>query len=350
METQESSVAGGVFILHKFVHGQHHYQVEKVMKHKMCCGHTSFVRKGDKLLQINGISLHSLPPEVFTQLLTESSPVLTVHQPHINTPEEKYPKLGEIHPFSKEHTFMRFSLEMKRGDTLENEGGTDSGVLEDEGPHDGSQSCLLDSLLMVAMRSTRFSIIVGRGCDKGKVCQDQSCTDCHMNVVIDAKSSKISQVLREINFLQEKTLENIFIQSLMYDKYIRRRSRRAQMSSNSMSNSAKITIYYYKSDCVDGEFSFSILHKHTYYITKSTIYISLPITLTNCEKCKLKNISTKNKDIFAFVFYMKASQPDTRHFESANCAGWYLHAKEEEVGVEPLIKEDESFFFLIEKG
>ncbi|XP_018584753.1 uncharacterized protein LOC108920476 [Scleropages formosus] len=354
METEESPVTGGVSILHSFAHGQHHYQVEKVVKHKMGWGHGSFVRRGDKLLQINGISLQNLPPEAFAQMLTENAPILTVHQSHINTTEEKYLKTTEIYPFSKEHTVLCFSMEMKKMDALEDEGGKDRGTSEDEVPRNGSQSCLLENLLLVTMTKTRFSIIAGRGCDKGKLCQDQSCKDCHLDVVMEAKSCKITQVLQEIHFLQEKALENIFIHSLMSDKCIQNRFRNARMSSRCMSNSAKITIYYYKSDIVDGEFKgvpVVLNFSGTDCFLKCTDSDGKAVlSIENCEKSKLRSISTKDKDILAFVFYMKASQPDARHFESANCPGWCLSAKKEEVGVEPFIKEDESFFFLIRKG
>uniref|UniRef100_A0A8C9RM13 Interleukin-1 n=1 Tax=Scleropages formosus TaxID=113540 RepID=A0A8C9RM13_SCLFO len=343
----ESPVTGGVSILHSFAHGQHHYQVEKVVKHKMGWGHGSFVRRGDKLLQINGISLQNLPPEAFAQMLTENAPILVSARG----------RSSKIYPFSKEHTVLCFSMEMKKMDALEDEGGKDRGTSEDEVPRNGSQSCLLENLLLVTMTKTRFSIIAGRGCDKGKLCQDQSCKDCHLDVVMEAKSCKITQgelrvsLLQEIHFLQEKALENIFIHSLMSDKCIQNRFRNARMSSRS-----KITIYYYKSDIVDGEFkgvpvvlNFSGTDCFL-KCTDSDGKAVLSIEVRNCEKSKLRSISTKDKDILAFVFYMKASQPDARHFESANCPGWCLSAKKEEVGVEPFIKEDESFFFLIRKG
>ncbi|KPP70803.1 hypothetical protein Z043_110336 [Scleropages formosus] len=243
-------------------------------------------------------------------MLTENAPILTVHQSHINTTEEKYLKTTEIYPFSKEHTVLCFSMEMKKMDALEDEGGKDRGTSEDEVPRNGSQSCLLENLLLVTMTKTRFSIIAGRGCDKGKLCQDQSCKDCHLDVVMEAKSCKITQ--------------------------------------------AKITIYYYKSDIVDGEFKgvpVVLNFSGTDCFLKCTDSDGKAVlSIENCEKSKLRSISTKDKDILAFVFYMKASQPDARHFESANCPGWCLSAKKEEVGVEPFIKEDESFFFLIRKG
>ncbi|XP_048835431.1 uncharacterized protein LOC125710137 isoform X2 [Brienomyrus brachyistius] len=248
MERKDTSVTGGVLIQHTFQQGEHHYEIEKVVKNKMTHGRISFLSKGDMLLKINDMDLRDLPPELFAELLAESSPRLTVYQPHKNAPKEKCLENGGFRAFSKENKVLSFNLDLSRE--------ADPDDVTKENFHEAAKpESQLDKLLLVTMISTSFSVITGRGCDKEGLCQDKFCTECNQNdVIMEAKSSNITQVLGEITFIQEKVQDNIFIQSLMYEKYIQNRQRLARMSSNCMTNSVNITIYLYKTTCIKGEY------------------------------------------------------------------------------------------------
>ncbi|XP_023679667.1 uncharacterized protein [Paramormyrops kingsleyae] len=249
MEKKDTPVTGGAVIQHTFQQGEHHYDIKKVVKNKMTNRRKSFLSKGDKLLKINDMDLRDLPPELFAELLAESSPRLTVYQPHKDAPKEKCPEnSGGFQAFSKEDTVLSFSLDLSR------EADPDD-VTKDDFHEAAKPESQLDELLLVTMLSTSFSVITGRGCDKEGLCQDTFCTECNLNdVIMEAKSSNITQVLRELKFIQEKVQDNIFIQSLMYEKYIQNRQRFARMSSNCMTNSVNITIYFYKTTCIEGEY------------------------------------------------------------------------------------------------
>ncbi|XP_036401909.1 interleukin-1 family member A [Megalops cyprinoides] len=365
MEIKDNPIKGGVSIIHKVLQEKHHYEVAHVMKFKKDYKSGPFVRKGDKILKINGQDLEDLTPEAFAELLAEASPMLTVHSPGMDAPEDKCLEGSGLQPFSKEQIILNFSLEMRREEELEEEGGgDDSGTSGREETPGGGDDCLfddtcseMDDLLLVSMMRTTISIIRGRGCDAGSPCTDCGGTGCNLNeVVMVAESSKITLVSRgTANFLREKVQENILIQSLMNDMYIQQKRSRSTpaMARQSQSNSTKITIYYYKSDCVDGDFRGAPVVLN---FTGTDCFLKCyhqggraTLTVENCEKQRLKNISNGDKDTWPFVFYMKATRDNIRRFESANCTGWYIHAKNTEVKVDNLTDQDESFLFIIRK-
>ncbi|KAJ8351845.1 hypothetical protein SKAU_G00233210 [Synaphobranchus kaupii] len=361
MDAKVNSVNGGVSILHKVLQGKHQYEVDHLVKYKR--GHVAepFLRKGDKLLKINGHDLENLTPETFAEMLTKGSPMLTVHQSSRETPQEKCEEQRGMYPFNKEQTIMQLSLEMRRGEELEEEqeengGEDDSGQPNGEKEHSegGNQSHLgeLDDLLLVSMTKTSISIVKGRGCNADSPCDDCGGTGCNFSdVVMVAESTKLTLVSRGItNFLQERVRDNILIKSLVHDMYIYNRDRTATMSRHSQSN-AEISIYYYKSDCVDGEFLGAPVVLN-FTGTESFLKCNnqddkVILSIESCDKKNLKHITTGDQVTWPFVFYMKGG--DKRRFESANCPGWFINSKNENVAVKHCSAEDETFLFIIRK-
>ncbi|XP_066561938.1 uncharacterized protein LOC136750781 [Amia ocellicauda] len=354
---QDTFMNGGICILHKTENGKHHYEVENVVRYTEDKINASFVRNGDKLLMINGSNLEDLPPEAFAKLLSEGSVSLTVHQQSRTRREETSEGEMFMKPYFKEDMFLKISLEMENknsteeGETLSeqegNPGEDDDCCLGEESP-----DCDVQNLLLVSMRRTSISVMVGRGCENlpGPPCRD--CTTCTMNeVVVVSESSKVKLVSRgPCNLLQDKVQDNIIIQSIFYDHYIQKWSNIPVIRPSR--NAASMTLYYYKSDVVDGEFKGTPV---TLNFTSSNCFLKCSIErgkvtlrIDTCEKEKLKKISSGNPETWPFVFYMKASGENSRSFESANCPGWFIKDKGERVVVSPNTK-DGHFFIVIKK-
>ncbi|KAM9397284.1 uncharacterized protein ACWYII_032624 isoform 4-T4 [Salvelinus alpinus] len=318
MDIKDSPVKGGISILHTEEDGKHRYEVEKILKFKN--GGGAFAREGDKLLTINGVALQDLSPEAFARILTEGNPMLTVHQASRAPPPETCPEEAEaraLHPFSKETTMLSFSLEMRREDDLDDLDDLESDSYrpmedlteEDVNKADGE----VDDLFLVAMTNTRISVVRGRGCGDGSSCHNCGKSDCNFNeVVMVAESSKV-------------TLE-------------------------------KITIYHYKSDCVDGEFRGVPVVLN---FTSSNCFLKcvkdgerVSLCVEACDQHRLKSIRKDDEEIQAFVFYMKAEMSKQRRFESAYCQGWFIHTSNEtkvDLGKPQGLTGDQSFFFVIHK-
>ncbi|KAI1898031.1 hypothetical protein AGOR_G00068130 [Albula goreensis] len=196
MSAKDTPVKGGVSILHQQVEGKHQYEVDHVVKYKKGWLSSGFVRKGDKLLKINGQNLEDVTPEVFAELLTTASPMLTVHQAAAKEKKKKCADRGGLYPFNKEKTCMRFSLEMMQEQQLdENGGGHHRG--NSGGGDKGRPDCSggLDDLLLISMRRASISIVKGRGCNPGSPCHDCVGAGCNFNdVVMVAESSQVTLV------------------------------------------------------------------------------------------------------------------------------------------------------------
>ncbi|XP_064183167.1 interleukin-1 family member A isoform X1 [Anguilla rostrata] len=361
MDAKVNSVNGGVSILHKVVQGKHHYEVDRVVK----IDHVAepYLRNRDKLLKINGQDLENLSPETFAELLTKGSPMLTVHQSSQDTPQEKCEVQQGMYPFSKEETVMHLSLEMRQEEELEEEHEEKGGENDrrhpngkKERPEEGneSHSSELDGILLVSMTNTSISIIEGRGCTAESPCHDCGGTECNFSdVVVVAQSTKLTLVSREIaNFLQERVRDSILIRGLVHDMYINNRDKTAAMSSPPSSD-AEISIYFYKSDSVGGEYPGCPVVLN---FTRTDNFLKCNkqddkavLSIESCDKRKLKHIIRGDKETWPFVFYMKANRDNTRRFESANCRGWFIHSQNENVGVKCQESKDETFLFIIQK-
>ncbi|XP_041730570.1 uncharacterized protein LOC121562340 isoform X1 [Coregonus clupeaformis] len=367
MEIKDSPVKGGISILHTEENGKHHYEVEKVLKFKKeGQGGGAFARKGDKLLMINGVNLQDLSPKAFVKILTEGNPMLTVHQasraPHPERCPEEGPGAGAgagaLHPVSKESTMLSFSLEMKREDDL-GDLESDSYRPKEDLPEEEVNEVdgEVDDLFLVAMTNTRISVVRGRGCSAGSSCHNCGKSDCNFNeVVMVAESSKVTLVSRGMGNLENvKQLDNIFIENYFYHTYLRRKPTRRMQSIPSLSTTPeKITIYHYKSDCVDGEFRGVPVVLN---FTSSNCFLKcvkdgerVSLCVEACDKHRLKSIRKDDEEIQPFVFHMKAEMSRQRRFESAYCQGWFIHTSNEtkvDLGKPQGMTGDQSFFFVI---
>ncbi|XP_038843200.1 uncharacterized protein LOC120042432 isoform X2 [Salvelinus namaycush] len=366
MDIKDSPVKGGISILHTEEDGKHHYEVEKILKFKngggafARCVVLLFLREGDKLLTINGVALQDLSPEAFARILTEGNPMLTVHQASRAPPPERCPEGAEaraLHPVSKETTMLSFSLEMRREDDLDDLESDSYRPMEDLTEEDDNKADdEVDGVFLVAMTNTRISVVRGRGCGDGSSCHNCGKSDCNFNeVVMVAESSKVTLVSRGMGNLEKvQQLDNIFIENYLYHMYLRRKLTRKMWSIPSLSATPeKITIYHYKSDCVDGEFRGVPVVLN---FTSSNCFLKcvkdgerVSLCVESCDQHRLKSIRKDDEEIQAFVFYMKAEMSKQR-FESAYCQGWFIHTSTETkvvLGKPQGMTGDQSFFFVV---
>lgn len=166
-----------------------------------------FLRRGDKLIQINGLNLQDLTPEELTEILAEGSPQLVswwasqrfitshawnysllygeklplllhkitltdqfltllqkVHKASKKKkkkqPEQAFPAEDILHPMSKESTLLSFYMEMRREEHLE-ENHVRQG--EEERTEENRENGEGGELLIVSMKKTRVSVLTGRG-------------------------------------------------------------------------------------------------------------------------------------------------------------------------------------------
>ncbi|XP_031414740.1 uncharacterized protein cltrn [Clupea harengus] len=337
---EDLPVNGGVTILHTSIgNGKHHYEVETFLKDQKA-KNGFCMRRGDTLLKINGLDLQDLSPEMFAEKLSEASPMLTVHQSSPEHPVDIQCKPGDLSPFKKEDTVLSFCLNMSRDE--ECHGGEEVEVYDDGDQDDGF-------LLLVEMLDTSMSVVRGRGCEHGKTCKDCGGTDCNLDEVV-MMSKKVSLVSKEIpDFLHDKVQENMALESLMTHMFVNPSGNQTTLKPKL----AKITIYYYQSDHVDGRFkgvpvvlNFSGTDKFLRCCRHPDCQ-EATVSVMPYEKSKLKCISKEDDESFPFVFYMKEEQSKERIFESAHCENWFIHSTENRLMLKPQKQLDDSFYFLI---
>uniref|UniRef100_A0AAY4C6J1 Interleukin-1 n=1 Tax=Denticeps clupeoides TaxID=299321 RepID=A0AAY4C6J1_9TELE len=344
------SVTGGAAITHRSKNGKHYYEVEAVLKNNHTTkGH--FLRKGDKLLQINGVGLDDLAPEGFVQLLEKGSPLLTIHQHSKDPFSGPNQKPGELCVFKKQHTVLTIFLEMSNNpdercleDFLEN--GIEADCEQDD----------LNNMLLVTMVNTSVSVLKSRNCDHGEKCKECNGRKCSIDDMF-LSSSNVTLVSRGIsNFLRDKIQENLAIESLFNHEFLNFKGERARLRAKR----AKITLYYYQSDNVDGkEFKGSPVVLN---FTGTELFLkcskngdNVLLSVVTCEKKKLKWVSKDDSESLQFLFYLKSNSSCEYHFESASYPGWFFHTADTKLkmavpGQEGLPKErDDSFVFLIRK-
>ncbi|KAF7212353.1 interleukin-1 family member A [Nothobranchius furzeri] len=355
MDMKDSLVNGGVIITHQIREGKHHYEVEKVMKYKKESGRKMFVRRGDKLMEINGVDLQDLTPEEFAQRISEGIPMLTVHKPERKKGEAEPQLPGEetLQPYSKEPITLNFSWEMTREEDIEEENQTSAngGASRDESHMEEGD------LLVVRMTNTSISVVSGRGCEVGTPCKGCQGTGCIFNdIIVVSEYSTVTLVPRggggDATFRQEK-MADVLVQNVSTYRYLR-----GSCSENilySSPNPERITIYYYKSSAMDKFFRGMPVVLN---ITGSNCFLrcckngtKVFLQLETCEKQKLMQISKRDEGTYSFVFYMKSDRTKQRKFESALFKGWFIHIVNTdmvEMG-ETDRGGDSSFLFIIQK-
>ncbi|CAJ1049467.1 uncharacterized protein LOC109987033 [Xyrichtys novacula] len=367
MDHTGSLVKGGVFIVHQNHEGKHQYKVENVMKGRK--GEKMFVRRGDKLMQINGMDLHDLTPEELAQMLAEGNPKLTVHKAEVmkERAQQSLPAEDTIHPVSKENIVLSFCMKMRREEDLDLD-ENDMGLGGEESRNESTEDevCQTDNgengeerdLLVVTMVKTTISVVAGRGCDMSRPCggcQGSGCT--YDDVVVVSESSEVVLVARGGGqgggcFKQEKQ-SNYTVRHAASHQYLRGLC--IQNSVYTSPNPENITIYSYKSTCFSW---FSKGKPVVLNFTGSNCFLrccmegeQVLLRVEPCEKQRLKQISKNDEGTLSFVFFMKSNSSHLK-FESALHRGWFIQViNTQSVGMATLDggSEEHSFYFIIQK-
>ncbi|XP_033842803.1 interleukin-1 family member A [Periophthalmus magnuspinnatus] len=328
---EDLPVGGGVFIVHQETEGKHQYEVKSVIKNRTKPQEKFFLRTGDRLMMVNNTEIQDVPPEQLAEILTQGSPMLTVHKTiRKKEPVEEKPSDGDVLvPCSKEKRLLWFNQEMRRKDDQEQNEVLPKGEGEEEVCTEEAEE---SDLLVVSMKNTTISVMTGRSCDSTEPCPECSHKEClYDDVVMVAESSSITRVPggsgsfrhQKCNEVKvENVTSRLFLNSLCHEKQV-------YMSPHP----DLITIYYYKSDRygpssevklrgmpVVLNFSGSNCFLKCSQDEENRVQLCVEI----CEKQKLKNISRRDRQALAFVFYMKSERTGETTFESALHTGWFI--------------------------
>uniref|UniRef100_A0A3Q0R7A7 Interleukin-1 beta n=1 Tax=Amphilophus citrinellus TaxID=61819 RepID=A0A3Q0R7A7_AMPCI len=332
--------------------GKHQYEVENVVNYKKQAGGKPFVRKGDKLLQVNGMDLKDLTPKDLATALAEGNPMLTVHKPAKEqdcTPSLTPPTEDSLQPVSKESTILNFGWEMTREDDSEENEVEQQGEkkeTEDKEEDICPEKTEENEMFIVEMTKTSISLVRGRGCDE---------MGCTLNdIIMVSESSTVTLVPRgSTSFRQEKFL-NVLVEHVATHLYLRGVCSQSVIYASP--NPEKITIYYYKSNGIRwGSTGVPVVLN----LTDSNCFLrcckqadTMLLKLETCEKERLKQISKSDESTLSFVFYMRGDAVKRRKFESALHRGWYINViNTDSVGMAALDghAEPQSFVFIIQK-
>ncbi|XP_072117017.1 uncharacterized protein [Mobula birostris] len=357
---------GGAVIQHKIVDGRHHYKIREVLQ---CKGTSSPFRRGDHLLQVNEKDASEFPPETLVELLRETSTLMTLHRPN-NKAESAEPgdAAGVVYwPYDRQKAELQFSLDMVPLENLaaahsnhtmlpSDVGGSDTIYSHPEipfkspniplprnaGEENGGLVCDKDEAraLLVALNHVTVSIVRARGPhgSSESVCMVCKKKECEIHTV-----SISSEVKSEVYHLEEELSSNEccgmilkvmnsdcpFLIHNERDQYLRPGSNRKRIVlSRQNSESAQVTIFYYKSNKIP------------------TIYCGMPVVLkfskTNCflmcqregsnvvlriQECTSESLKwiPEGSPQWCFIFYMKEQQDGTLSFESARFPGWFIN-------------------------
>ncbi|XP_054900791.1 uncharacterized protein LOC129369429 isoform X2 [Poeciliopsis prolifica] len=352
MNMDGSTVKGSVLIRHQLHEGKHHYEVGEVVKYKNQTGRKMFIRRGDKLMEINGVDLQDLEPEELAKTISEGNPLLSVQKREIEPEKEEQLPLDEdtLQPYDKESTVLSFSWELTREEDAEEgekNGTTDSeeNVCQDVCKENGESR----DLLVIHMTNTSITVVGTRGCSE---CEETGCTV--NDIVMVAESSTVTLVPRgDVSFRQEKLVE-VLIKHVPTHRYLRTIC--SEKTVTSSPNPEKITIYYYKSNAMDKKFRGIAVVLN---LTGSNCFLRcykegdrVLLQTETCEKQRLRQISKNDECTFSFVFYMMSDRTKQRKFESALHKGWFIHiANSDLVEMAETDGEsgDSSFLFIIQK-
>nr|BAM66992.1 interleukin 1 beta like 2 [Paralichthys olivaceus] len=354
MDQTDSSVNGGVLIVHQVHEGKHQYEVENVYKKQI--GKKMFVRRGDRLMQINGVDLQDLPPEQLAEMLAEGNPMLLVHKQSNKKEHEELPSSDDntLYAVSKESKMLSFCMEMRREE--ENEVVEESEEVcpgKDAGQGEDMENGEEKDMLIVTMTKTSISIVTGRGCGIESSCEGCNGKGCNFNdVVIVSESSTVSLVPRGgNNFCQVQTM-NASIKHVATHNYIRTLC--SQKSLYASSSPENMTIYYYKST---GSFKgmpvvLNITGSNCFLrCTKEGERVFLEVEM--CEKPTLRRISMNDESKLSFLFYMSSDRTAYTKFESALHLGWFIQIvnPDSAVRMETMdgCEQDHTFVFIIQQ-
>ncbi|XP_061526763.1 interleukin-1 family member A isoform X1 [Phycodurus eques] len=333
MDVADSLVNGSVLIVHQLHEGKHQYEVENVVKPRHSSGGKQIIRRGDKLVQINGTDLQDLRPEEVAQAIAEGQPMLTVHKSRSKKDynEQSCSMQDCLQPVSKEVTVLQFSMEMVREENLQQSGSDLGGDAEENGgaeddicPAEDETNKLESDLLVVTMTETSFSVLRGRGCDAESACGGCHGTGCTLNdIVMVAKTSTVTLVSRGGGTFKQIKMLNTPVEHVASHKYLRGLC--SQKTLYVSPQPEKMTIYYYKSTCLDHHYPVVLNFTDSDCFLKcSKKAEQVLLQVEAVDKKKLKSISMNDETTLSFVFYMKTDSTKQRKFESALYRGWYI--------------------------
>ncbi|XP_024151550.1 interleukin-1 family member A isoform X1 [Oryzias melastigma] len=407
MDLKESVIDGGVFISHHLCDGKHQYKVEKVVN-AMKNEKKMFVRTGDHLIGMDGISLDNFTPEDLARSLSEGNiSKLTVQKTTRQKDQiEEEPPQGAIFD-SEEFTVMSFSWKMKREKELEQHQNIKNEV---------NKGVETSDLLVIKMRKTTVSVMIGRGCPSKSKGMDIPRTSCAVEeIVLVAESSNVTLAPHNPKLIQQKwraifelfrridldhmpaqmrkmkmymdlyvdkwmhwngtdegdcgsstlllprgdgmfrleKLSEVFIEHKPSHRYLKRICSKTGLYTSP--NPEKVTIYYYKSNIMEKTYRGMPVALN---FTNSNCFLKcckegedVVLQIETYEKSSLRQISKSDDNALAFVFYMKADRTKLRKFESALYEGWFICVQEStKAEVEPLNDmREEMFLFIIQK-
>ncbi|XP_061669847.1 uncharacterized protein LOC133497731 isoform X2 [Syngnathoides biaculeatus] len=316
--------------------------------------------KGDKLVQINGTDLQDLTPDEVAQAIAEGQPMLTVHKSG-RTNEPPCSPQDSLYPISKEVTRLQFSMQMVREENLqqsfgggEEEEEEENAVAEDDiFPSEDEKNEPERDLLVVSMTKTSFSVLRGRGCDSGAGCGWCHGAGCTLNdIVMVAKSSTVTLVSRGGGTFKQMRMFDTPIEHVASHKYLRGLC--SQKTLYVSQQPEKMTIYYYKSTCLDPHYPVVLNFTDSDCFLKcSKKGENVILQVEAVDKKKLKSISMNDETTLCFVFYMKSDSTKQRKFESALYRGWYIQIATSDSDSVEMAKSDghqgiQSFLFVIQ--
>ncbi|XP_054627979.1 interleukin-1 family member A isoform X2 [Dunckerocampus dactyliophorus] len=288
------------------------------------------MRRGDKLVQINGTDLQDFTPKELAQAIAEGRPMLTVHKPGNAGKKEHNDQLCSmedvLQPVSKECTLLHFSMEMLREEDLQEResGSRDDGEDNDIFPVKDEENTQDSDLLVVTMTKTRINVIRGRGCDAGSACCGCHGTGCSFNdIVMVSDSSTVTLVSRGGGTFKHLKSLDTPIEHVASNKYLRGIC--SQKTLYASPHPEKMTIYYYKSTCLMQHFPVVLNFTGSdCFLRCSKRGEQVLLQVETCDKQRLRSISMNDETTLSYVFYMKSDHTNQRKFESALYRGWYI--------------------------
>ncbi|XP_026077261.1 uncharacterized protein LOC113055294 [Carassius auratus] len=320
MAEEGNPVHGGVMLLHTEHEGKHSYEVKDFLNYNKGI----FASKGDKLIMINNKDMEDLTPQAFAKLLAEGSLLLTIH--HLPKIKIEECESEEISVHTKESTVMRFSLMMVREEDLE------ATVIEPtpdwESQDIEDDSFIDDTLLLVSMDDTRFSMVIARGGDPDNPCNCCGGMNCQFNevVVLPARAEITHNSSRILKQFREK--HNVILKSFLIGKYVTPQNQQMCLSDTM---SANITLYYYTAT-IPGIKGVPVLLNFTdtenfFCCTTKQGEDKKFLTIVSHSKNDLKSICPDDLDKWSLVFYMTSGKDNLRNFESALYKGWFIYSQ-----------------------
>ncbi|XP_051957785.1 uncharacterized protein LOC127626207 isoform X1 [Xyrauchen texanus] len=346
MAAEGSLVSGGVTLLHTESEGKHSYEVKNFLNYN----NGIFVRNGDTVLMLNGKDTEGLCPDEVAEILSEGSPLLTIHHPcKVQTECTS----EEIRVYKKEPTVISFSLMMVKEEDLGTGGHQETPHPEEElEDTDIKDDCFSDEeFLLVSFGDTSFSMVVSRGSDADNPCHNCGETDCQFNeVVVMPETAEIAfNRSRIVRMMKERS--NLFLKSYIKGKYVTP-SREQIFLKDTMS--APITIYYYMVNILDSNAGVPVVLNFTgtnNFFRCTTEQDKKTLKVESYTKSELKNICADDPEKWSFVFYMTSEKDSLRRFESALHRGWFIHIQNvcdsNEVDMDERENDKSNMFFII---